>query len=55
MFRTADRHQIFEQALEQLLDLGPSMVSSRIDVSFFYMIGRMILISYLLSSKPRQS
>ena len=27
MFRTYDRHQVFEQALEQLMDLGPAMVS----------------------------
>jgi len=25
MFRTSDRHQVFEQALQQLLDLNPSM------------------------------
>ena len=26
MFRTEDRHQVFEQALQQLLDLKPSKV-----------------------------
>ena len=38
MFRSADRHQIFEQALQQLLDLGPSMVSSRVDTLFVFTI-----------------
>jgi len=38
MFRSADRHQIFEQALQQLLDLGPSMVSSRMDALFVFTI-----------------
>ena len=28
MFRTRDRHQVFERALQQLLDLNPSMVSN---------------------------
>lgn len=27
MFRTKDGHQVFEQALQQLLNLGPCMVS----------------------------
>ena len=31
MFRTYDRHQVFEQALEQLMDLGPAMVSRTCD------------------------
>ena len=36
MFRTYDRHQVFEQALEQLMDLGPAMVS-RYDMSLVLM------------------
>lgn len=26
MYRTSDRHQVFEQALQQLMNLNPSMV-----------------------------
>lgn len=37
MFRTYDRHQVFEQALEQLMDLGPAMVSRTYDMSLVLM------------------
>ena len=36
MIRTVDRHQIFEQALEQLYELGPAMVSQYVMCILWY-------------------
>jgi len=43
MFRTYDRHQVFEQALEQLMDLGPAMVSRTYDMSLVLMSTTILL------------
>ena len=48
MFRTYDRHQVFEQALEQLMDLGPAMVSRTYDVYDFVYVNS-FYSSYLSS------
>jgi len=45
MFRTYDRHQVFEQALEQLMDLGPAMVSRTHDMYLVLMSIRSILLT----------
>jgi hypothetical protein len=34
MFRTDDRHQVFEQALQELLCLNPSMASENFQYDF---------------------
>ena len=56
MFRTYDRHQVFEQALEQLMDLGPAMVSRTNMCIFFYLVicGQFVLFfsSIFLSYIP---
>lgn len=47
MFRTIDKHQVFEKALQNLLNLKPSMASTQsLAVVYFYQTMLTFFLSY---------